>query len=116
MFPDELILLFLLQILRPPTIISITFPTFQNKSVREYFDLDFTGFLYCFLFDECNHSLEFVGDLFIAETLGIGHRWWMFVLVHLLILSLREWNVLLCMEADFDLDCAIFNVGHVENN
>jgi hypothetical protein len=40
-----------------------------------YFNVDFTGFLDCFLFDKCDHSFEFIGDLFIAEALGIGHVW-----------------------------------------
>ena len=39
-----------------------------------YFDMDFTGLLDRFLFYECNHPLEFVGDLFIAEAVGIGHK------------------------------------------
>ena len=38
-----------------------------------YFDVDFTGLLDRFLFYECNHPLEFVGDLFIAEAVRIGH-------------------------------------------
>jgi hypothetical protein len=38
-----------------------------------YFDVDFTGLLDRFLFYECNHPLEFVGDLFIAEAVRTGH-------------------------------------------
>jgi hypothetical protein len=38
-----------------------------------YFDVDFTGFLDRFLLYECNHPLELVGDLFIAEAVRIGH-------------------------------------------
>jgi hypothetical protein len=38
-----------------------------------YFDVDFTGLLNRFLFYECNHPLEFVGDLLIAEAVRIGH-------------------------------------------
>jgi hypothetical protein len=38
-----------------------------------YLDVDFSGFLNRFLFDECNHPLEFVGDLFIAEAVRIRH-------------------------------------------
>jgi hypothetical protein len=38
-----------------------------------YFDVDFTGLLDRFLFYECNHPLEFVRDLFIAEAVRTGH-------------------------------------------
>jgi len=38
-----------------------------------YFDVDFAGLLDRFLFYECNHPLEFIGDLLIAEAVRIGH-------------------------------------------
>ena len=38
-----------------------------------YLDVDFAGLFDCFLLYECDHPLEFVGHLFIAEAMRIGH-------------------------------------------
>jgi hypothetical protein len=35
----------------------------------EYFDVDFTRLLHCFLLYECHHSLELIGDLFITKAM-----------------------------------------------
>ena len=70
MFLDGLVLLFRWRILRLPTQRIVS----SWPAMLFYFDVDFTGLLDRFLFYECDHPLEFVGDLFITEAVRIGHN------------------------------------------
>jgi hypothetical protein len=65
-FLDVLVSPFRLRILRLPTKTVSTELAPDELLCFRYLDVDFARFFESFLFDECDHSFEFIGDLFIA--------------------------------------------------